>query len=95
MSNLKILNLYGNQIVSVNRETFFGTEENLEYLDLGFNIISKISEIEFPALKYLNLERNLLQEVIKMFHISPTEHKYFDVEKYFLRWKELLANYQM
>jgi len=63
MSNLKILNLYGNQIVSVSRETFFGTEENLEYLDLGFNIISKITEIDFPALKYLNLERNLLQEV--------------------------------
>lgn len=70
MSNLKILNLYGNQIVSVNRETFYGTEENLEYLDLGFNIISKISEIEFPALKYLNLERNLLQEVIETKYLT-------------------------
>ena len=63
MSNLKILNLFGNQIISVNRETFSGTETNLEYLDLGFNIISEISEVDFPVLKYLNLERNNLKRI--------------------------------
>ena len=63
MSNLKILNLFGNQIVSVSAETFSGTETNLEYLDLGFNIISEISEVDFPVLKYFNLERNNLKRV--------------------------------
>ena len=63
MSSLKILNLYGNQIVSVSSETFSGTEANLEYLDLGFNIISDISEVDFPVLKYFNLERNNLKMI--------------------------------
>ncbi len=60
---MKILNLYGNQIVSVSSETFSGTEANLEYLDLGYNIISEISEIDFPVLKYFNLERNNLVRI--------------------------------
>ena len=60
---MKILNLFGNQIVSVSSETFSGTEANLEYLDLGYNIISDISEINFPVLKYLNLERNSLVRI--------------------------------
>jgi Leucine-rich repeat (LRR) protein len=67
MSNLKILNLFGNQIVSVSSDTFAGTESNLEYLDLGFNIIADISEVDFPVLKYFNLERNNLKRIDSAF----------------------------
>ena len=42
LKSLKILNLYGNKIAEVNAETFMGIEANLEYMDLGFNIISDI-----------------------------------------------------
>ena len=63
MNGLKILNLYGNQIASVGQDTFSGTEENLGYLDLGYNIITSVESINFPSLKYLNLERNFLKSV--------------------------------
>ena len=63
LNGLKILNLYGNQIASVAQDTFSGTEENLGYLDLGYNIISNVDQINFPSLKYLNLERNAIRNV--------------------------------
>ena len=64
LSNLKILNLYGNQIASLDQDTFAGTEANLEYLDMGFNIIEQINpDLNLPALQFLNLNKNKLRNV--------------------------------
>ena len=73
LSQLKILNLYGNQIAALDQDTFAGTEANLEYVDLGFNIIEEISpDISLPALKYLNLAKNKLVEIEGAFNLLST-----------------------
>ena len=69
LSDLKILNLHGNQLSSVGPETFSGANANLEYLDLGFNAVGEVGEISFPALKYLNLEKNKLRSVEGSFNL--------------------------
>ncbi len=69
LGNLKILNLYGNQIEAVDQGTFAGTEANLEYLDLGYNLIEVVEEISYPALKYLNLAKNKLRSVEGSFNL--------------------------
>ena len=40
-----------------------------QYLDLGFNLISGVGEVSFPALKYLNLERNRLSDIDGAFNL--------------------------
>ena len=73
LSNLKILNLYGNQIAVIDQDTFAGTEDNLEYVDLGYNIIEEISpDISLPALKFLNLAKNKLKNVDGAFNLLST-----------------------
>ena len=68
LTQLKILNLFGNQIAMVDQTTFAGAEKNLEYLDLGFNIIKNIeTDLYLPALKYLNLEKNNLSDIEGMY----------------------------
>ena len=70
LANLKILNLYGNQIASIDQDTFAGTESNLEYLDLGYNIIDEIAtDVSLPALKYLNLAENKLVNIEGAFNL--------------------------
>jgi Leucine-rich repeat (LRR) protein len=70
LSSLKILNLYGNKIAGIDPNTFAGTEANLEYLDLGFNIISEVvTDISFPSLKYLNLAKNKLTQIEGAFNL--------------------------
>lgn len=70
LNNLKILNLYGNQIASLDEDTFAGTEANLEYLDLGYNIIEQISpDLSLPSLKYLNLAKNKLVNIEGAFNL--------------------------
>ena len=68
LTQLKILNLFGNQIAMVDQTTFAGAEKNLEYLDLGFNIIKNIeTDLYLPALKYLNLAKNNLSDIEGMY----------------------------
>ena len=69
LKDLKILNLYGNQIAQVNMETFLGVEKSLEYMDLGFNIIDDISKILYPKLRFLNLEKNKIQNISNVFNL--------------------------
>lgn len=69
LKSLKILNLFGNKIAEVNAETFMGIEANLEYMDLGFNIISEISRVSYPNLRYLNLEKNLIRNISSVFNL--------------------------
>merc|ERR1719410_2371378 len=69
LKDLKILNLYGNQIAEVNMETFLGVEKSLEYMDLGFNIIDDISKILYPKLRFLNLEKNKIQNISNVFNL--------------------------
>lgn len=70
LSQLKILNLYGNHITGIDQDTFAGTEDKLEYLDLGFNIIEQIAtDISMPALKYLNLGKNKLKSIEGAFNL--------------------------
>ena len=66
--NLKILNLYGNLISEINLQTLKGIESNIEYLDLGFNVIDKIDRISYPSLRYLNLEKNSIKNVTGIFN---------------------------
>lgn len=66
--NLKILNLYGNLISEISLETFKGIESNIEYMDLGFNVIDKIDRINYPSLRYLNLEKNRIKNVNGIFN---------------------------
>ena len=70
LNNLKILNMYGNQIAVVDQDTFAGAESNLEYLDLGFNIIKSIAtDLSLPNLKYLNLAKNNLSNIEGAFNL--------------------------
>jgi len=69
LKDLKILNLYGNKIAGVNAETFMGVESNLEYMDLGFNIINDITRISYPKLRYLNLEKNMIRNISNVFNL--------------------------
>merc|ERR1719410_2221519 len=69
LKDLKILNLYGNKIAGVNTETFMGVESNLEYMDLGFNIINDITRISYPKLRYLNLEKNMIRNISSVFNL--------------------------
>ena len=70
LNNLKILNMYGNQIAIVDQDTFAGAESNLEYLDLGFNIIKSIAtDLSLPNLKYLNLAKNNLSNIEGAFNL--------------------------
>ena len=69
LKNLRILNLHGNKIDQVNSETFMGIESNLEYMDLGFNIISDIKQISYPSLRHLNLERNMIKNISGVFNL--------------------------
>merc|ERR1719233_2172246 len=69
LKDLKILNLYGNKIAGVNTETFMGVESNLEYMDLGFNIINDITRISYPKLRYLNLEKNMIRNISNVFNL--------------------------
>ncbi len=69
LKSLKILNLFGNKIAEVSTETFMGIENSLEYMDLGFNIISEINQISYPSLRYLNLEKNIIENVTGMFNL--------------------------
>ena len=71
LTSLKILNMYGNQIAMIDQDTFAaGAESNLEYLDLGFNIIKSIAtDLSLPALKYLNLAKNNLSNIEGAFNL--------------------------
>ena len=69
LKNLKILNLFGNKIAEVSTETFMGIETSLEYMDLGFNIISEINQISYPSLRFLNLEKNMIGNVTGVFNL--------------------------
>jgi len=69
LKNLKILNLYGNKIAEVNPETFMGIETNLEYMDLGFNIIKDVTRISYPNLRFLNLEKNMIRNISNVFNL--------------------------
>ena len=63
--------MYGNQIAMIDQDTFAaGAESNLEYLDLGFNIIKSIAtDLSLPALKYLNLAKNNLSNIEGAFNL--------------------------
>ena len=66
--NLKILNLYGNLISKINSDTLKGIESNIEYMDLGFNVIDRIERINYPSLRYLNLEKNRIKNITGIFN---------------------------
>ena len=69
LRDLKILNLYGNKIAELSMETFLGLEDSLEYMDLGYNIISQVSRISYPKLRFLNLEKNLISNITGVFNL--------------------------
>ena len=69
LRDLKILNLYGNKIDQLSMQTFLGLEDSLEYMDLGYNIIEKVSRIAYPRLRFLNLEKNLIQNITNAFNL--------------------------
>merc|ERR1712155_440487 len=69
LRDLKILNLYGNKIAELSMETFLGLGDSLEYMDLGYNIISQVSRISYPKLRFLNLEKNLISNITGVFNL--------------------------
>ena len=69
LRDLKILNLYGNKIAELSMETFLGLEDSLEYMDLGYNIIDRVSRIQYPKLRFLNLEKNLIKNISNVFNL--------------------------
>ena len=69
LRDLKILNLYGNKIDELSMQTFLGLEDSLEYMDLGFNIIEKVSRIQYPRLRFLNLEKNMIANITNAFNL--------------------------
>ena len=69
LKDLKILNLYGNQISNLSMDTFLGLEDKLEYMDLGFNIIDKVTRINYPKLRFLNLEKNVIKNISNVFNL--------------------------
>lgn len=68
LTRLEILSLYGNQIDEVNEDTFMGIDATIEMLDLGLNIISDIKPINYPNLRNLNLEKNMIRNVTGVFN---------------------------
>ena len=68
LKKLKILNLYGNKIDALDASTFTGIENTLEYMDLGFNIISRVDALSYPKVRFLNLERNMIKDISGVFN---------------------------
>jgi len=68
LKKLKILNLYGNKIDALDASTFTGIESTLEYMDLGFNIISRVDALSYPKVRFLNLERNMIKDISGVFN---------------------------
>ena len=65
---MKILNLYGNLISEINSDTFRGIEGNIEYMNLGFNVIDKLQPLNYPSLRYLNVEKNRIKNITGIFN---------------------------
>ena len=52
LNSLKIVNMYGNMLSFISPETFRGVADTVEYLDLGFNLITGVGEVSFPRLVF-------------------------------------------
>ncbi|XP_011500734.1 PREDICTED: chaoptin [Ceratosolen solmsi marchali] len=75
-NKLDSLELSGNMISEIDRQSFVGIEDTLTYLDLSANQISIIDELPLKNLVSLNLADNLLKK------ISPGIFKHFNQLQY-------------
>ena len=72
LNSLKIVNMYGNMLSFISPETFRGVADTVEYLDLGFNLITGVGEVSFPRLVVCLLSPSFLSLYTLLFFFAAS-----------------------
>lgn len=77
--NLELLNLHGNKITNFSKKKTEGLEDSLLYLDIGYNEISELPQLQFSNLLILSVAKNKISQINKNHLTSLSKLIYLNV----------------